>query len=92
MSDEKVKMPADGKGTEMKEADQIGELSSRRDDDVPGEALNTGESGGGAYPNPHSGKKRGKFHGGQSVMGYHGKGQLGSKKVEDTHNAPAAED
>jgi hypothetical protein len=54
-----------------------------------------GESGGGAYPNPHTGKSDeeakegfGK-HGGQSVMGYHGTGQLGDKEVEPGGNKNA---
>lgn len=41
-----------------------------------------GESGGGAYPNPHTGKKPegGGFlsHGGQTEIGYHGGGQAGN--------------
>ena len=52
-----------------------------------------GESGGGAYPNPHDGKK-GKSdgfmgHGGQTDMEYHGKGQLGEQKTGENANAPA---
>ena len=54
-----------------------------------------GESGGGAYPNPHAGKKpdQGGYmgHGGQSDMAYHGKGRLGDKKVGGNANAPAGE-
>jgi hypothetical protein len=54
-----------------------------------------GDSGGGAYPNPHSGKDGGDTgflgHGGQSGMAYYGKGQLGDKQVDDTDNAPATE-
>jgi hypothetical protein len=54
-----------------------------------------GESGGGAYPNPHSGKKPGGTegfmgHGGQTEMAYHGTGQLGEQQVGDNPNAPAA--
>jgi hypothetical protein len=53
-----------------------------------------GDSGGGAYPNPHSGKeaKRGGFmdHGGQTEMPYHGTGRLGEKKTGDNANAPAS--
>jgi hypothetical protein len=52
-----------------------------------------GQSGGGAYPNPHSGKK-GKSdgflgHGGQTDMNYHGTGQLGEQKTGDNANSPA---
>jgi hypothetical protein len=52
-----------------------------------------GDSQGGAYPNPHSGKKPkgGGFmgHGGQSDMAYHGSGQLGEDVLEGNENAPA---
>lgn len=54
-----------------------------------------GDSGGGAYPNPHSGKegdgdREGWMgHGGQTEMPYHGKGQLGEQDVGETANAPA---
>ncbi|HEY6917493.1 MAG TPA: hypothetical protein VI381_07625 [Allosphingosinicella sp.] len=61
-----------------------------------------GESQGGAYPNPHSGKKSkpgeapSDFtgHGGQSGMAYHGTGQLGAEEVEgeENPNAPAKEE
>jgi hypothetical protein len=55
-----------------------------------------GQSGGGAYPNPHTGKtdKSGKSngflgHGGQFEMEYHGTGQLGQQKTGENPNAPA---
>ena len=52
-----------------------------------------GQSGGGAYPNPHSGKKAksdGFFgHGGQTDMEYHGTGQLGDQKTGENANSPA---
>ncbi len=57
--------------------------------------LGGGDSGGGAYPNPHSGKegKGGREgymgHGGQTEMPYHGTGQLGEQDVGGTDNAPA---
>lgn len=67
MSD-KVPMQADGNG-----------LKSGRDDMVASKLGGAGESGGGAYPNPHTGKAGkkdgpGSFpgHGGQSDIAYHG--------------------
>jgi hypothetical protein len=57
-----------------------------------------GESAGGAYPNPHTGKDDGKKspsdfmgHGGQTEQAYHGSGQLGDQKVGDQPNAPSTE-
>ena len=53
----------------------------------------TGESGGGAYPNPHSGKeKSGNFKGGQSDQSYYGGGQLGDEELADNENASSKED
>lgn len=52
-----------------------------------------GDSGGGAYPNPHTGKDGGGGgfldHGGQTEMPYHGSGRLGDETVGDNPNAPA---
>lgn len=52
-----------------------------------------GESGGGAYPNPHRGKVGGKDgflgSGGQTVRAYHGHGRLGEDQTGDNPNAPA---
>ncbi|MDQ3246765.1 MAG: hypothetical protein M3Q52_07745 [Pseudomonadota bacterium] len=95
MAEDKKDMPADGSGTRRTMPDKNGELASRRDGDMAGGLPNTGESGGGAYPNPHSREdsdKGGDSQGGQSVQGYFGKGQLGSKDVGKTENAPAKED
>ena len=50
-----------------------------------------GESGGGAYPNPHRGIEGDNAgsapedftgHGGQTEIGYHGPGQLGGEKAD----------
>ena len=55
-----------------------------------------GESGGGAYPNPHRGKEGGDTgfmgHGGQSAMAYHGEGQLGERQTGENANAPSKQD
>jgi hypothetical protein len=55
-----------------------------------------GESGGGAYPNPHKGKEPKKdgfmASGGQTEMAYHGTGQLGERKTGDNPNAPSDEE
>jgi len=54
-----------------------------------------GESGGGPYPNPHTGKSDKEAakgfgeHGGQTVAGYHGTGQLGDKEVKPGGNVNA---
>lgn len=54
-----------------------------------------GESGGGPYPNPHTGKgkeaREGGFgkHGGQTVNGYHGPQQLGDREVDPEGNPNA---
>ena len=56
-----------------------------------------GESGGGAYPNPHSGKEGGgdtgfMGHGGQSEMAYHGEGQLGEEETGENPNSATKQD
>lgn len=53
-----------------------------------------GDSGGGAYPNPHTGKEGSGHegfmgHGGQTDMGYHGTGQLGDNELGDNPNSGA---
>jgi len=67
-------------------------------DDVTAGEMQGGESAGGAYPNPHTGKddggkSPGDFlgHGGQTEQSYHGSGQLGEQKVGDQKNAPSRE-
>ena len=55
-----------------------------------------GDSGGGAYPNPHKGKKGVKDglmgSGGQTETAYHGTGQLGRDKVGENRNSPAQDE
>jgi hypothetical protein len=52
-----------------------------------------GQDGGGAYPNPHTGKEGGNDgymgHGGQTEMPYHGGGRLGEEETGGNANAPA---
>jgi hypothetical protein len=81
MTDDKQTMQADGCGTEPRMIDENGELASRRGEGQPG------ESGGGPYRNPHSGKKPGNWHGGQTEQAYHGAGQLGEQKTAEQPNA-----
>lgn len=73
---------------------QSGDLS-RRDPDAQ-ESFNGstggGQAGGGAYPNPHTGKEgsdREGFmgHGGQTNQPYHGEGQLGDKETGENPNS-----
>ena len=71
----------------MTDSDTKPQVSSR-----PDGPDQTGESGGGAYPNPHSGKEKPDFKGGQSDHSYYGGGQLGDRKFEDNENAPSEED
>lgn len=72
---------------------------SRKDPDAT-EKLNGrvggGDSGGGAYPNPHTGKDSGgndgfMGHGGQTEMPYHGTGRLGEQDVGGNANSGTEE-
>ncbi len=83
MGDDTIDIAAGGAGTEHVAPDAKGEASPRPDG--PSQA---GESGGGAYPNPHSGKDGDGHQDGQSgAPGYYGGGQLGDKDVGDNDNA-----
>ena len=79
MSDRKVPMPASGQKSHKTHSDGIGDV------DTHGRDVG-GESGGGSYDNPHTGKKArgesGGFEGGQSVRGYYGPGQLDGEKAD----------
>jgi hypothetical protein len=99
MADGKVPMQADGGSTRPKMPDDKGELASRRDEDMAGGLPNTGESGGGAYQNPHTGKGDNphgpdKFngHGGQTTIAYHGGEQLGKEQPAPNPNSVTKED
>jgi hypothetical protein len=79
MSD-KTPMPADGDGIDKGAPDGV----SGAPNQGPGEGVHgrapPGETGGGAYPNPHTDKDEAgeKTHGGQTEMKYYGSGQAGS--------------
>ena len=82
--------PMQAAGTDMRrsQADGVSEH--------PGGLEDPGQSGGGAYPNPHRGKTTrdapGDFmgHGGQTENAYHGGGQLGDRKVAPQSGAREA--
>jgi hypothetical protein len=75
MSD-KVPMPASGDGKNKGEQDGVNASAAR---------TGGGESGGGGYDNPHTGKDGGgdasgfMGHGGQTDIGYYGGGQAGGE-------------
>ena len=89
MDDGKVPEPADGSDGVGRKIAQEQDPASAGRPDMDG---NSGQSGGGDYPNPHSnGDEDRGFHGGQSEPGYHGHGQLGSEDLGTTYNAPDEE-
>ncbi len=94
MAEDKKPMPVDGSEHEMNKPDEIGELASRRDGQSAGGLPNVGESGGGAYPNPHTGKEGGGYEGGQSGdSSYYGSNQLGGDKpLTENDNAPSQDE
>lgn len=79
MSDEKIPMPASGQDSPKTRPDGVGDV------DTHGRG-GGGESGGGTYDNPHTGKEArgesGDFQGGQSVRGYFGPGQFDGEKAD----------
>jgi len=87
---DKVPMPVSGNPESKGAPDGVsGSPGGNTDRTIDGRK-GGGESEGGAYPNPHSGKKPegGGFmgHGGQTEMDYHGGGQAG----DDGQSAPNA--
>ena len=80
---DKQPMQADGAGTKANASGQNKDVTETR--------KGSGESQGGAYPNPHTGKKGGHFDGGQSERAYHGTGQLGEQKTGEQPNAASTE-
>jgi hypothetical protein len=83
MSD-KVPMPVSGNPGSKGEADGVSGVPGMSGDrEIHGRSTG-GESEGGAYPNPHTGKvsKNEGFmaHGGQTDIAYHGGGQAGNAR------------
>ncbi|MDB5697489.1 MAG: hypothetical protein JWN69_293 [Alphaproteobacteria bacterium] len=88
-----------GQNEASKGEERVGYIASGNPevlDDIDTGRSGGGDSGGGAYPNPHKGKKPKKdgfmASGGQTEMAYHGTGQLGERKTGENPNAPAKED
>lgn len=81
----KVPMPASGETSPKLRSDGVSDAGSN------GRTVG-GESGGGAYPNPHTGKEDrgegGDFDGGQSVQGYYGGGQLDGEEAPHEESVP----
>lgn len=90
MADEKEPMQADGAGGVGREV--------ANDDDPPSAGRpdmehDEGQSGGGAYPNPHNDpanadpENRFMGHGGESDIDYYGDGEPGSDGIAEQDNA-----
>jgi hypothetical protein len=81
----KVPMPASGQASPKLHSDGVSDAGTH------GRSVG-GESGGGAYPNPHSGKEErgegGGFGGGQSEQCYYGGGKLDGKEAPEKDTAP----
>lgn len=84
----------DNKGSQAKSGDLArGDPESVQDFNGRMAAAGGGDSGGGYYPNPHTGKEPqgGGFmsHGGQTDIAYHGGGQLGEENLGGNLNSAA---
>ena len=90
MAEDKEPMQADGSnGVGEELAEEKNPPSAGR----PDMQDNRGQSGGGAYPNPHSGKEEeGGFHGGQSDPRYFGDGEPGADSAAERENAVNEDD
>jgi hypothetical protein len=81
----KVPMPASGQDSPKLHSDGVSDAGTH------GKSSGS-ESGGGAYPNPHTGKEArgesGGFDGGQSEQGYYGGGKLDGKEAPHEETAP----
>jgi hypothetical protein len=81
----RVPMPASGQGSPKLRSDGVSDVGTH------GKSGGS-ESGGGAYPNPHTGKEErgesGDFDGGQSGKGYYGGGQLDGEETSHEKTIP----
>lgn len=81
----KVPMPASGLDSPKLRSDGVSEAGTHA-------KSGGGESGGGAYPNPHTGKEErgegGDFDGGQSEKSYYGGGQLDGEEAPHEETVP----
>ena len=81
----KVPMPASGQTSPKLRSDGVSDAGTQG-------RSGGGESGGGAYPNPHAGKEdrgeSGGFDGGQSEQGYYGGGKLDGKEAPHEETVP----
>jgi hypothetical protein len=81
----KVPMPASGQTSPKLRSDGVSDAGTH------GRSVG-GESGGGAYSNPHAGKEArgesGGFEGGQSEQGYYGGGKLDGKEAPHEETVP----
>jgi hypothetical protein len=81
----KVPMPADGQTSPKLHGDGVSDAGTHG-------RTSGGESGGGAYPNPNTGKEGrgegGGFDGGQSVKGYYGGGALDGEEAPHEETVP----
>ncbi|WP_175578848.1 hypothetical protein [Croceibacterium ferulae] len=94
--DQKFPTQASGGGSDKGKPDGVSASPSNNPDvDVQGRTSG-GESDGGAYPNPHTGREptQGGFmgHGGQTNIGYHGSGQTGSGGPEAPNSTTRGDD
>jgi hypothetical protein len=84
-TDGKVPMPASGENSPKLRSDGVSDVGTH------GRTAG-GESGGGGYENPHTGKEArgesGDFDGGQSEQAYHGPEPLNGEKVPEENSGP----
>jgi hypothetical protein len=80
-----VPMPASGQTSPKLRSDGVSDVGTHG-------RSKGGESGGGAYPNPHTGKEErgegGTFEGGQSEQTYYGGGKIAGEEAPERETRP----